>query len=316
MSNMKSPPPHLTYDYKVDPFSTTSHYFKDWLFERLTEKSLPLLIRGADILSMSAQIHGDYEPHIKHLIEHCANSGFSDFFIDVGANIGLTSCQSGDSFKEVHMFEPNPDCFNVLRINSKIALKKCRYVLHEYGLGDEDTQKVLSIPRHNWGGAFINDGKNMYTDMTLASKDGFELLDSANYEEVTINIKNSVEVLGKLFVSFQTANRSSGVIKIDVEGYEPIVLGAIAATIPEHFRAIIVFESWDPDFDIDAVVSQFKGRAEAFKIMRFPKFKSWVPRPIKALRVMVKGGHSTRLVACRSGANNAGDLVLVVHPVA
>ena len=69
---------------------------------------------------MTSIANGVYEPHIKFLIDYLAEKGYSDFLIDIGANIGLTSCQSGNSFKEIHMFEPNPDCVNILKVKESL----------------------------------------------------------------------------------------------------------------------------------------------------------------------------------------------------
>jgi hypothetical protein len=69
---------------------------------------LAVIFRGGDVISMTSISNGVYEPHIKFLIDYLAEK-------DIGLlnrhrrNIGLTSCQSGRNFREIHMFEPNPD---------------------------------------------------------------------------------------------------------------------------------------------------------------------------------------------------------------
>lgn len=304
----------LDYQYKEDALRFVSNWCRFKLFSTLTKKSLPLLLRGGDAMSFGPQVNGVHEPQIKKLIEFWAKQGLADFLIDVGANIGLISCQSGDNFKQVHMFEPNPDCFSILRINSKIALTKCDFHLYDFGLGQENSIKTLTVPIKNWGGAFINDENNSYTEKTLADKDCFEKFDKKNYEQITIKVQKATEVFENLFSSLASVNLHSGVIKIDVEGYELTILEAIADTLPKNFKVAIVFESWDAGFDIDRITKKFEGRAKALKIGRSPLFKKGVPKIIKLLQLLISGGYSCRLFPCQNGNDNAGDMVLIVNP--
>ena len=92
------------------------------IFQRLTKGALPLFTRGGDEICVSPQIFGYYELRVKDLMDFYAAQGHSDFLIDIGANIGLSTCQSGDRFKEVHCYEPNPNCFKILEVNTQIAL--------------------------------------------------------------------------------------------------------------------------------------------------------------------------------------------------
>jgi hypothetical protein len=145
---------------------------KSWMFRKLTRDSSDLFFRGRDIISVRSQISGTWEPTLTALIAHFADTGYDDFLIDIGANIGLVSSQSGNRFKHVHMFEPNPHCCNLIEVNTAIALNVPK-TLHRYGLGDCDKTCELTVPKHNWGGAFVNDGANTYDKAILAAKDGF-----------------------------------------------------------------------------------------------------------------------------------------------
>ena len=159
--------------YTETSVSVVSKNLRDRLFQRLTRKSANLFLRGRDLISAGPLVDGVHEPVVTSLIQHAAEHGHTDFLIDIGANIGLISCQVGNRFKHVHMFEPNPYCCNILEVNSVIALNSTRYHIHRFGLGDEDKKTVLNVPRHNWGGAFINDASNSYDATTLAKKDSF-----------------------------------------------------------------------------------------------------------------------------------------------
>ena len=125
------------------------------LFERLTRKSVNYFLRGKDIISVGPLVNGFHEPICTKLIGHYAWHDYGDFLIDIGANIGLTTCQNGHDFARVVCFEPNPMCAHILKVNTEIALPKGRVEIHEFGLGEMVVLLELWIPKHNWGGAFI-----------------------------------------------------------------------------------------------------------------------------------------------------------------
>jgi hypothetical protein len=78
------------------------------LVKRLTRKAPPLFLRGQDIISLGPLANGVYDPVMQQMMHHFARQGFQDFLVDIGANIGLVSCESGACFKSIHLFEPNP----------------------------------------------------------------------------------------------------------------------------------------------------------------------------------------------------------------
>jgi len=280
---------------------------KERKFKELTKHSSNLFLRGGDIISGKPQILGTHEPVITSLINFCAHSGYADFLLDIGANIGLISCQCGNNFDQVHMFEPNPYCCKILEVNCVIALNDTQYQIHNYGLGEENTNAILTVPRRNWGGAFVNDGFNAYDEQVLARKDEFESMEDANYFPVKIEIRNTAEELTKLFVQLAKKNLGRGVIKIDVEGYEATVLKGIAEALPAAAKAVIVFESWDSNFDMARVLRQFRGRAAAYKLVRELPLARWG----RGLKLLLNPNIRYRLARVED-EDWRGDLILQI----
>ncbi len=243
---------------------------KQWVFRLLTKNSSMLFLKGGDNISVAPWIFGLHEPRIKNLIDSFATDGYGGFLIDIGANIGLISCQSGNLFKQVHMFEPNPDCCSILGVNVRIALDKCEAVLHPVGLGSAKGTATLNVPKHNWGGAFVHSNDNSYADTQLASKDGFSQFDIGNYLSVEIRIEPARDELEHLFRKLDNDGCRAGVVKIDAEGYEILILEAIAETLPPNFKVIVVFEYWDKDFDPSPLLGKFGNRVTAHKLVRTP----------------------------------------------
>lgn len=281
-------------------------------FQKLTKQSTNLFLRGKDIISVVPQINGIHEPELTTLINKFSEAGYGDFLIDIGANIGLTSCQNGNNFKEVHMFEPNPLCCHILAVNTKIALTKSNCEIYPFGLGSEDKSVKLTVPKHNWGGAFVNDRSNSYDENILAGKDGFQHIDPKNYFTIDIKIKNTTIELKALFEKLSEKNLKRGVIKIDVEGYEPEILRGIAHALPKSCSAYIVFESWDKDFPIDEVKAEFGRDIEVGKITQnLPWKKEW-PKLLKALSLLFSKRISSKISPVVKG-EGSGDIVFLVR---
>ncbi len=285
---------------------------KDKLFLKTTQNSMNLFLRGKDIISVYPQTHGTHEPHIVHLILSLSASGFSDFFIDIGANIGLTSCQCGNNFKEVYMFEPNPYCCKILEVNSKIALHKTCYKIYEFGLGDQNIKSVLTVPINNWGGAFIKNESNSYNEATILKKDGFEFYDESNYFNIDIEIKKTSDFFPEIFKSFENKNLKSGIIKLDAEGFEPTILEGFSKILPNDIKLFIIFESWDKTLDMNKILKLFHGRAKAFKIKRIVPWKSKIEKLFKIMFRLSKIQIKYEL-AINNSNDWSGDIVIYIE---
>lgn len=302
-------------DFSYEELGTNRYYAqqKRMLFKEITKDAQPFVVIGKDSLSVDPQVNGVYEPIIKNLIEYLAQNGYSDCLIDIGANIGLSSCQSGSAFKEIHCFEPNPICAAICKLNLQKFLPQANYHLHEYGLGEADRTATLKIPYGNSGGAFIADGVNAYSNEVLASKDNFQSFEARNYFEQPIAIKSAKSVLETLTQQLLEKERSAWVIKLDVEGYEPFILKALSC-LPPTVRCVIIFESWDPNFDLQAILKSFGQRARAFTLTSQRSYQNLAHRVLKKLFARFAADLTHRLAPYRAG--DSGDLVIVIDATA
>lgn len=292
---------------------TVRDRLKYLIFGRITSKSSNLFLRGTDIISISPQTTGLHEPDLTAFLTSIAEEGSSDFLIDIGANIGLTACQNGKSFERVICFEPNPLCVHILKVNTEISLGSSKVEIHDFGLGQNRQELDLWIPKHNWGGAFIRNPGSTYSDTTLASKDGFERLDPANYTIKQVKIEPVEVALGDLFSRLDDAALRNGAIKIDVEGMELIVLEGIAKSLPPHINVAVVFENWDENFPFQRVRDYFRDRVIRLeKIERSAPYRRSWPGVAKAI-VAPFGKRSTYLKEISHCSNNVGAIVLTVR---
>ena len=302
-----------TYSVKQSYLGYRKQKIKYSLYKKLTRSALPLFTKGGDIISIPPLANGVYEPEITALINHFSASNFSDFFIDIGANIGLSSCQCGFQFGEVHMFEPNPDCVSILKVNAKIALRSMPYVINEFGLGSKKENLKLYVPYDNWGGAFIKSADNEYNQNLLSEKDGYGEFNEKNYQILDVQVESAVDKLQALFDDLARRGKSKGVIKIDVEGYENLVLDAITQTIPDHFEVCVVFENWASNTAVPKLTINSAGRISFYKLSENKTTFTWAPRWLNSLHAFLKGGFSLNLKPVQNELN-AGTYILAIQP--
>lgn len=300
------------FTHKKSPSYFIGDKFRKSVYKRVTKKSLRLFFRGGDIISVDPIVNGFYEPEIKALLDLLAQDGFGDFLLDIGANIGLSSCQSGHCFDEVHMFEPNPNALYVLKANANIALSGTKYFIHEFGLGGRKENLKLYVPHHNWGGAFIKSDDNEYDEALLSFKDGFDTFDINNYDIHNIVVESATEKLSLLFGSLVERSLSRGVIKVDVEGLEKHIIDSILEVLPNAMEIFIVFENWKDDADY----SSFFSVREDLEIQMYGFFDNkkriesapwWVNSSIN----VILGGFRTHILPVE-GRLMAGDYIIKV----
>ena len=283
---------------------------KENIYNWLTKDAMPIFLRGQDNISFTPNVFGYHEVRVKELIGYCVSEGYQDFLLDIGANIGLITCQSGDLFKEVHCYEPNPDCFNILKVNTRISLSKCQLHLNEFGLGSEKSIKDLYVPKGNWGGGFIHDEHNSYHDEQLGSKDGYVGFDSTNYNLTPIVIESAKQVLSDLFKNLRSKNMNKGFIKIDVEGYEPLIIKSIAESLPDNFDVIILFEYFSKPFNPDKLLGYFNKRATGYNLARIPEKR--FPKIKRIWKIFSQFGYEYRLQKFDMNSNST-DIVFIVN---
>lgn len=135
--------------------------------------------------------------------------------LDIGANVGLWSCDLVNSFEKVVAFEPVQEFIECFRQN----VKKSNYFIYECALGKEESYIDMNIVEGNTGHTHIN--KNSFGKGKIPLK----TLDSFNFNDVDL-------------------------IKIDVEGFEGEILEGALSTI-ERNRPVLVIEQQKHEYQDD-----------------------------------------------------------------
>lgn len=146
---------------------------KSFIFDFISDDKLNVFLRTNDVISVSPLFEGAHEPQILDFLSFASKAGCSDFFTDIGGNVGLSSCLASEYFSFFHVYEVNPLAFKILEVNMLLNMSSDKFCLNNFGIGDYDGETTLLVPKHNWGGAYINDEGNSYSVEVLAKKRWF-----------------------------------------------------------------------------------------------------------------------------------------------
>jgi FkbM family methyltransferase len=299
--------------FKESYFNLRWKSLKRYLFGYLTNETGRIFTKGGDLISIDSQLFGAHEPLITKLISDFTKIGFKDFFLDIGGNIGINSCQSGNEFKELHLFEPNPLCQKIAEVNLSISLNNVDWVLHPYGLGSTNYNAILRVPKSNWGGGYIVNDDNSYDDEILLKKEGQTTYNPLDYLEYSVEIREASSELGNIFNDLINHDRCNGVIKIDVEGMEPKILEAIAKSLPQNMKVCIIFESFNHQLDFLQIIRRFKGRAKGYVIQTEEPFNKSDNKIYKACKLLLSSEFRYKLEPFESRLKDVNDLVLIIN---
>lgn len=241
------------------------------IFKVLVCKSPNLYVSATDLMAVNVMVTGIHDACLSYFIKKFSDHGYHNFFVDIGANIGLVSCEIGNHFDKVVMYEPNLDCFPVLELNAKRSIK-VPYEAIPAALSSRSGKSALNIPVHNNGGAFISDFHNSYNENELAAKDGFDKYETLNYSVSAIRTLNARAEFKRLFCDFEKSKFFRGIIKIDTEGYEQFIIENLLNQIPKNISCVIFFESWQEGLNFENTFEHSGRILEFYKVSSYPNF--------------------------------------------
>ena len=185
----------------------------------------------------------------------CALVRPGQVFIDVGANQGYYTIKLGHLVGEagaVFSFEPNPELYRFLFDNVSINGLASRVRAYRVAAGDAPGQSILRFPYNNMGGGHVAVPGHPAAPQT-------DDVDSGSYR---IDVARIDDVL--------PARTVADLIKIDVEGYEPLAVRGMRETLDRSPNAAIVLEvavaAWARFGDPIALLEQVRGARDAYWI--------------------------------------------------
>ncbi len=145
-----------------------------------------------------------------------------DVFIDIGANIGYFSLIAAID-KKAHVFAFEPSKREISRIAKNISLNKAndKIVLFPFGISDKSQELVLNIS-------------------TLAHPGMNSVVDLSEIANVHCKEKAKFHPIGTLLTDDILCK--TRLCKIDVEGYEPLVLEGLRDKMVHLARSVFIVE--------------------------------------------------------------------------
>ena len=160
-------------------------------------------------------------------------------FLDIGAHVGTYSLSFAKLCAGVHSFECSPKTFNYLCANIALQDLHTKITPHRVALGNTTGTIPYYIRAPDGGGNSCIDFKD--------------------------RVCESVEVPLRTLDSFGFSN--IGMIKMDVEGFEPKVLEGARETLKANGYPRILVESWRPERDQEGLPASAL-RTELFDTLR------------------------------------------------
>jgi len=171
-----------------------------------------------DFVSRAAYLFGDLDPKITHLCSEIVREG--DTVVDIGANFGLFSLYASSAVGKtgaVHAVEPQPSL--VRQLKKSLALNDISNVsVHEVALGDNDQRGILNIPSGNRGAASLIPKNGVCRCIMVDVFASGAFLEDHGITDVRL-------------------------IKIDVEGFEDLVIEGAVGYLNRFRPDAIIFEA-------------------------------------------------------------------------
>jgi FkbM family methyltransferase len=179
-------------------------------------------------------LYGGYEPFLQSVLVDCAEPGTT--VVDVGANVGLHTlplAKRVGASGRVIAFEPDPENYRLLVRNLEVSGLASRVTVHRLGLSDAAGSAPLYQCAENRGGLSLC-AENVETS-------------GARLAPVDVQLAVGDDVLPK--------RSPISLVKIDVEGAEPLVIKGMERTLADHREAVLAFEfspRYVESFGVDA----------------------------------------------------------------
>lgn len=206
-----------------------------------------------DIMAPQLVVYRQWEPDLSKFMLSAVNK--DTVFVDVGANFGYFTCLLASKIGvggvgQVIAVEPNPKMIGLLRRNISINWSMAPVVVHECAVSNCSGFVELSVPE----GRAANAGM---VGLVKSPK-------LANESRFIVQSKPLIDIL---------PDQPIDLIKVDVEGFEILVLSDIGRVFYKSPRLIVVME-WSPvqmlaaGFSVDDFIDIMS--ANSFGAFRIP----------------------------------------------
>jgi FkbM family methyltransferase len=213
------------------PIKHGKHRLLDYIAPKVwdkRDKPVTLSIHGRevivdpnDLVGWHFAMIGSFDPEVVEILEKACNPDLKELFWDIGANKGTCFCNLASKLPLLHVVAIEPQALlSAHNINNLESICPGRYEYVQAGLGEEEAELTLIIPKSNLGRA------------SLHIQDS-----SPDNDREVIKIKTASQIVESTQFGWPT------VAKIDVEGHEPQVFRSLAPCFTSRTCKVLVFEN-------------------------------------------------------------------------
>lgn len=172
---------------------------------------------------------GEYEWYVIDILQQLLKDQTTGIFLDIGTNLGTVTLPMARDFPgmTVHSFEIQPFLIDALKQNLTLN-NLTNVVIHEHGLGNKVDHITIRQPDYtqagNVGALSLSPKVQAHSDIAVGHGDEI-----------------AVDVVPLDSIAFDQPVR---VIKLDVEGYEQLVIEGALETLKKNNYPPIVYELW------------------------------------------------------------------------
>lgn len=227
-------------------------------------KSVTVSIHGCEVIVNPNDLVGwhfailrSFDPEVVEILEKACNPDYKEVFWDIGANKGACFCNLATKLPLLHVVAIEPQAsLSVHNINNLESICPGRYEYVQTGIGEEEAELTLIIPKANFGRASLH-------IQQCSPDDNCEV----------IKLQTAQQIVESSKFGWPT------VAKIDVEGHEPQVFRSLAPCLKSRICKAIVFENHKTEataFDTIKSITEPHGY-EIYGIRKSPWSTTLVP---------------------------------------
>jgi len=224
-----------------------------------------------DLVGWHFLILKSFDPEVSEVLCTVGAAAAKPVFWDVGANKGACSYAVATSLPDckIVLIEPQIAFAGLLNHNMS-QLASNRFEVHPVGIGIEEGEFQLAIPASNKGRATLVFDESTNSD-----------------PKISVKIKTAEQIVESSAYGWPT------LVKIDVEGFEPVIFQALMPAIISRICEVIVFENHPNQVDALKIISDLV-----------------IPHGYKIFAIH-KTPFSTKLTACKGVMKSATDYAVI-----
>lgn len=181
-----------------------------------TRSGYPIRVFPNEMIGRNVYLSGRFEPTIAAALRSFARPG--DYLLDVGANIGVVSCEMLHHVPNLTSLsvEPQPEVYALLRENLLPFGDRARSVC--VGMSDQDGDATMRVNHKNLGGSGITNDQPVDADaVSIELRTAPKILEEGGFDRLDL-------------------------VKIDVEGHQQQVLSSLKPSLDRFRPRVVLFE--------------------------------------------------------------------------